>query len=208
MIFSYVDIRMHPRISEKLNYFLLYKPYGVLCQFTDSEGRSTLNDFGPFPANVYPVGRLDMDSEGLVLLTNDGNLQHRLLEPKYQHQRTYLAQVENIPTEEILVQLRNGVMIEKKKTLPAHIVLLTEEPDLPKRPVPIRFRKNIPTAWLELRLTEGRNRQVRKMTAAVGHPTLRIVRIKIGNLSIDGLLPGEHRKLTQEEIKQLTAVKD
>ena len=190
-----------------MNYFLFYKPYGVLCQFSDGEGRSTLKDFGPFPEDVYPVGRLDMDSEGLVLLTNDGRLQHLLLEPKYSHPRTYLAQVEHIPTEIALEQLRKGVMIEGKTTFPANVVLLAKEPDLLPREVPIRFRKNIPTAWLEITLTEGRNRQVRKMTAAVGNPTLRLMRIKIGDLTLDNLQPGEHRALSPEEIAPLVALK-
>jgi 23S rRNA pseudouridine2457 synthase len=198
---------MQPNISRTLSYFLFYKPYGVLCQFSDGEGRTTLKNFGPFPEDVYPVGRLDMDSEGLVLLTNDGRLQHLLLEPKYKHPRTYLAQVERIPTEDALKQLRNGVIIEGKKTFPADAVVLTAEQDLPPREVPIRFRKNIPTAWLQVTLTEGRNRQVRKMTAAVGHPTLRLMRIKIGGLSIGTLQPGEHRELSSEEIAQLGTLK-
>lgn len=190
-------------------YILLYKPYGVLCQFTDEEGRPTLSDFGPFPKDVYAAGRLDFDSEGLLLLTNDGRLKQRLLDPENRHPKTYLAQVERIPTEDALAQLRNGVLIDGKKTLPANVTLLDHEPDFPPRPVPIRFRKNVPTAWLRITLHEGRNRQVRRMTAAAGFPTLRLVRIEIGNLSIDGLKPGEHRYLTAPEVSSLRSlVKD
>jgi 23S rRNA pseudouridine2457 synthase len=190
-------------MKNELKYFILYKPFGVLCQFTDGESRETLAVFGPFPTNVYPVGRLDADSEGLVLLTNDGELKHHLIEPKYGHPRTYLAQVENVPSQEALEQLRNGVLIERRKTLPSEVTLLTKEPILPPRPVPIRYRKNIPTAWIKLTLSEGRNRQVRKMTAAVGHPTLRLIRISIGPITLNGLQPGESRELRQEELREL-----
>jgi len=184
-------------------YFLLFKPYDVLCQFTPVEGRKTLADCGSFPPDVYPAGRLDSDSEGLLLLTNDGHLIHRLLEPKFRHPRTYLAQVERVPDEEALRRLREGVIIEGVPTLPADVKLLLGEPDLPARPVPIRFRKNVPTAWLEITLTEGRNRQVRKMTAAVGFPTLRLVRIAIGPVTLWGMEPGEARPLTMSELELL-----
>ncbi len=187
----------------ELKYVVFFKPFGVLSQFTDKENRSTLSDFGPFGKEVYSIGRLDADSEGLLLLTNDGRLKHYLLNPKFKHARTYLAQVERIPSEESLLKLRNGLIIEQKKTLPIKIRLLSEEPELPPRPVPIRFRKNIPTAWLELTLYEGKNRQVRKMTAAVGHPTLRLVRIKMGSLALGKLNPGEKRLLTNKEIEKL-----
>jgi len=183
--------------------FLFYKPFGVLCQFTGDPGQKTLGNFGPFPDDVYPAGRLDADSEGLVLLTNDGRLKHLLMEPKYAHPRTYLAQVERVPTEEGLEQLRRGVIIEGKQTLPVEIQLLSTEPDLPPRNPPIRFRKNVPTAWFEITLREGRNRQVRKMTAAIGHPTLRLVRIKILDLDLEGLKPGEKRELLSEEVEAL-----
>jgi 23S rRNA pseudouridine2457 synthase len=156
---------------------------------------------------VYPVGRLDADSEGLLLLTNDNGVNHRLAEPKFEHSRTYWAQVEGIPTEDALEQLRRGVIIEKQTTKPAEVKLLEVEPVLPPRSVPIRVRKTIPTSWIELTLREGRNRQVRKMTAAVGFPTLRLVRISSLFLTLDGLKPGEHRLLTEEEIaKLLTAL--
>lgn len=187
----------------KLQYFILYKPYGMLCQFTDKEGRATLSNLGKFPKDVYPVGRLDFDSEGLVLLTNDNELKHQLLEPKFKTPKTYLAQVERIPDEDALGKLREGVVIEGKKTLPAKVKLLEQEPDLPPRSVPIRFRKNTPTAWLEIMITEGRNRQVRKMTAAVGHPTLRLVRIKIGKIELGNLLTGEVKHLDAKEINRI-----
>jgi 23S rRNA pseudouridine2457 synthase len=182
---------------------LFYKPFTVLCQFTGDAGKSTLADFGPFPKNVYPVGRLDYDSEGLLVLTNDNELKHTLLEPKFAHPRTYLVQVERIPDEAALRQLRTGIVIEGKKTLPAGVVLLTEEPVLPPRVPPIRFRKSVPTTWIELTLREGRNRQVRKMTAAAGHPTLRLVRTKIGEIGIGALTPGTHRELTPGEVASM-----
>lgn len=189
--------------AHSLHYILFYKPYGVLSQFTDAEGRPTLKDFGPFPAGVYSVGRLDADSEGLLLLTNDNTLKHRLTEPAYGHPRTYLVQIERIPSELSLQKLRDGIVIEGKKTKPAEVKLLEEEPHLPPRLVPIRFRKTVPTAWIEVTLREGRNRQVRKMTAAIGHPTLRLIRIKIGSLTLEGLGPGKKRVLTKTEIKEL-----
>jgi 23S rRNA pseudouridine2457 synthase len=182
------------------HYILFYKPYLVLCQFSDTEGRKTIADFGPFPKDVYPAGRLDYDSEGLVLLTNDGSLKHLLLEPKHAHPRTYLAQVERVPNAEAIERLKKGVVIEGKKTLPCEAKLLKEEPDLPPRSTPIRFRKNIPTSWVELTLREGRNRQVRKMTAAVGHPTLRLVRTKIGPYTLAGLIPGQSKPVTLESL--------
>jgi 23S rRNA pseudouridine2457 synthase len=181
-------------------YIIFYKPYGVLSQFTDISGRKTLSDFGPFPKDVYPVGRLDADSEGLLLLTNDNKAKHQLLEPRQGHTRTYLVQVERIPTTQALLKLRSGVMIEGKKTKEAAVHALEGERELPPREVPIRFRKNVQTSWLEITLTEGRNRQVRKMTASVGHPTLRLVRVSQGPLILAGLKPGEHRELTETEV--------
>lgn len=194
--------------SKKLSYFLLYKPYGVLCQFTGEPGRRTLKDFGPFSSDIYPVGRLDTDSEGLLFLTNDGQTKHLLLEPRFGHPRTYLVQVERVPTEDALQKLRTGVIIEGRKTRRAAVELLTGDPPVPPRDIPIRFRKNVPTAWLELTLTEGRNRQVRKMTASVGHPTLRLIRTAIGPLTLSGLKPGEHRPLSAEEIQSLLSFAD
>jgi len=179
-----------------------FKPYGVLTKFTDAEGRPTLKDFIDLP-QVYPAGRLDMDSEGLLLLTDDAALQARLLEPRFAHPRTYWVQVENIPDANALEKLRRGVVIQGRKTRPAVVALLPSEPTLPPRNPPIRQRQNIPTAWLEITLTEGRNRQVRRMTAAVGHPTLRLVRIKVGEITLEGLAPGEWRRLSTEEEKKL-----
>lgn len=185
------------------HYILFYKPYGVLCQFRTAGQKQTLSDFKPFPPFVHPAGRLDEDSEGLVLLTDDGRLAHFLLDPRYEHPRTYLVQVERVPDEADFRKLREGVVIEGRATLPAGVRLLSGEPSLPPRSTPIRFRKNVPTAWLEITLREGRNRQVRKMTAAVGHPTLRLVRIRIGNFTLRGLQPGEKRELTRGEIEKL-----
>ena len=184
-------------------YVLFNKPYGILCQFSSTDKKKTLADFGRFSKDVYPVGRLDADSEGLVLLTNDGLLKHHLLEPRYCHPRTYLVQVERVPTQETLKQLERGIFIGGKKTLPADVKLLDREPNIPSRPVPIRFRKNIPTAWLKVTLHEGRNRQVRRMTAAVGYPTLRLIRIAIGSLTFGEMKPGESRELSRKEVGQL-----
>lgn len=167
----------------------LWKPYGVLSQFTDPDGRLTLADIVPVQ-KVYAAGRLDADSEGLMLLTDDGRLQQRLADPKFKLPKTYLAQVEGIPTDEALAQLRRGVKLKDGLTRPAEAELLVEDPGLPERPVPIRFRANIPTSWIRLTITEGKNRQVRRMTAAVGHPTLRLVRWAIGPVTLAGLEPG------------------
>ena len=185
-------------------YILFYKPYGVLCQFTDdSESpRPTLKEYIEIP-EVYSVGRLDFDSEGLLLLTNDGQLKHRLIDPQFAHSRTYWVQVERIPTEDALQQLRQGVNIQGYRTKPALGRLLDTEPDLPLRQPPIRTRANIPTAWIELILTEGKNRQVRKMTAAVGFPTLRLVRVAIAHLRLENLSVGEWRELTEPELQEL-----
>jgi 23S rRNA pseudouridine2457 synthase len=168
----------------------LNKPFDVLCQFTEGEGRRTLADFVK-AKGVYPAGRLDYDSEGLVLLTDEGKLQARIADPRHRMKKTYLAQVERVPDDKALAQLRRGVKLKDGMTAPAE-ARLVEQPDwLWPRVPPIRHRANIPTAWLELTITEGRNRQVRRMTAAVGHPTLRLVRVSIGAWSLDGLRPGE-----------------
>jgi 23S rRNA pseudouridine2457 synthase len=185
------------------HYLLFYKPYGVLSQFTTEGGMRTLREFGPFPRDVYPAGRLDADSEGLLFLTDDKALIHLLLSPELGHPRTYIVQVERIPTEEALRNLRAGVLVEGKKTKPAEARLLPHSPALPPRPVSIRFRKTVPTAWMEISIHEGRNRQIRRMTAAVGHPTLRLIRTKIGFLSLQGLSPGERRELTRREVARL-----
>ncbi|MBZ0300023.1 MAG: pseudouridine synthase [Anaerolineae bacterium] len=174
-----------------------WKPYGVLTKFTDEEGRPTLADYIDLP-DIYAAGRLDMDSEGLLLLTDDTRLNHRLTEPKFEHPRTYWVQVERIPDEQALDQLRRGVEIKGGRTRPAQVRLLDSPPDIPERPVPIRFRKNVPDCWLELTLTEGRNRQVRRMTAVVGHPTLRLVRWAIGPITLEGLEPGGWQMLDEQ----------
>ena len=179
---------------------LFNKPYNVLSQFTDEgTGHQTLKDFIPV-ADVYAAGRLDRDSEGLLLLTDDGALQHRLTDPRHGHPRTYWAQVEGIPAEAALRQLRKGITIQGYRTLPAQASLLAGEPELWPRTPPVRFRKTIPTCWLELILTEGRNRQARRMTAAVGFPTLRLVRVAIGDLRLGGLAPGEWRSLAADQL--------
>jgi 23S rRNA pseudouridine2457 synthase len=185
-----------------MRYLKFYKPYGVLTQFTDPAGRLTLKAFIPVP-RVYPVGRLDRDSEGLLLLTDDGQLHARLIDPKFGHKRTYWVQVEGIPTPQALQQLQEGVIIQGRKTRPAEVRVLAEEPDLPPRDPPIRFRRSIPTTWLELTLREGRNRQVRRMTAAVGIPTLRLVRVGLGPLSLAGLAPGQWQDLSEAELARL-----
>lgn len=191
------------RTSKLFSYLLFNKPYGVLSQFTSREKIPTLAKFGPFPPSVYPVGRLDVDSEGLLLLTDDNLVKHRLSDPDFDHPKTYLVQVERIPSVDAINELRNGIILQGEKTKPAEVSLLEKEPTLPPRPVPIRFRKNVPTAWLEITLREGRNRQVRRMTAAVGHPTLRLIRVKIGDLSVSGLQPGESRPLNKQELRRL-----
>lgn len=170
---------------------LLNKPYGVLCQFTDPEGRPTLADYVKKPG-VYAAGRLDFDSEGLLLLTADGQLQHQIAHPSNKLPKVYWAQVEGEVTESALSKLRKGVQLKDGPTAPAKARILAE-PDIWPRVPPIRERKAIPTCWIELTISEGRNRQVRRMTAAVGHPTLRLVRTAIGNWTLNGLAPGEQR---------------
>ena len=185
-------------------YFLIYKPYNVLSQFTSNEGKQTLADLFLIPKNVYPVGRLDYDSEGLLILTNDTTLNHLLLTPTNKHEREYWVQLEGMITQEALVELEKGVVIsidgKAYKTLPAKASSLINEPIVPEINPPIRFRKSIPTTWISLTLIEGKNRQVRRMTAKVGFPTLRLIRCRIEKLTLGNLMPGEMKELTKTEI--------
>lgn len=172
----------------------LNKPYGVLCQFTDSDGRRTLAEFVK-QKDVYPAGRLDHDSEGLLLLTDDGALAHKLTDPRHKEPKTYLVQVDGQITDEAIAALARGVVLNDGPTRSA-VVEHAVEPDwLWPRDPPVRFRKAIPTSWLSVTLSEGRNRQVRRMTAAVGFPTLRLIRVRIGPYALDGLPPGESRRV-------------
>jgi 23S rRNA pseudouridine2457 synthase len=179
-----------------------YKPYGVLSCFTDPAGRPALAGYIPVP-DVYPAGRLDYDTEGLLLLTSDGVLAHHITEPRHKLPKVYLAQVELLPDERTLARLRRGILLGGRRTRPVEVELLTLSPDLPQRPVPIRFRKSVPTAWIKITLREGQNRQVRRMTAAVGHPTLRLVRIAVGPVTLGDLKPGQWRELNDLEVASL-----
>jgi 23S rRNA pseudouridine2457 synthase len=185
-------------------YYSIYKPYGVLSQFTTPPGKKSLKDYFEVQKDVYPVGRLDEDSEGLLILTNDVSLNKRLLEPRYAHEREYFVQVEGEITEDVLDKLRNGVSIKidgkNYQTKPCKAYKCAVNPELPARNPPIRFRKTIPDSWMSLILTEGKNRQVRKMTAAVGFPTLRLVRYRIEKIDLKGMQPGDIRKHDRNEI--------
>lgn len=178
-------------------YIIFHKPYGVLCQFTGEMGDRTLADFN-LPKDVYPAGRLDKDSEGLLLLTNDGIFNQKVTNPKSKKSKTYWVQVEKIPTANSLEVLMQGVKIKDYKTQPCKVSLIN--PDIEERDPPIRERKNIPTQWLQIEITEGKNRQVRRMTAKIGHPTLRLIRVGIGKYFDSSLKPGEWINVNREEI--------
>lgn len=184
---------------KKLLYLAFNKPFGILSQFTSDNPDETLANFN-LPKDVYACGRLDKDSEGLLLLTNDGELIDRMLNPKFDKVKTYWVQVENIPTKEALLKLEAGVMIGDYKTKPCAARILVPQPEIPERNPPVRFRKSIPTCWIEIELTEGKNRQVRRMTASIGFPTLRLIRMKIGNLKLDDLSLGNYRIIEKSEI--------
>ena len=186
------------------SYYILYKPFQVLSQFTSEEGKRTLKDCISVPDDVYPVGRLDFDSEGLLILTNDPQLNHRLLNPRFAHDREYWVQVEGLITPPAIGQLQEGVSInidgKTYRTKPARATLLSSPPAIPERIPPIRYRAHIPTSWVRLVLSEGKNRQVRKMTAKVGFPTLRLIRYRIEKITLEGLQPGEMRVMDRKEI--------
>ena len=184
-----------------MRYIIFYKPYGVLSQFTPAHGHKSLSDFA-FPKGVYAAGRLDADSEGLLFLTDDGIFQSRIAEPRHKTSKFYLAQVERVITPEALDKLSNGLILNDGPTLPCRARAVTEPP-LPPRDPPIRFRKTVPTSWVEIELKEGRNRQVRRMLARVGFPVLRLARRAIGSLTLDGLTPGQWRELTPDEVRLL-----
>ena len=181
-----------------MKYIAFYKPFNVLSQFTGEMNDRTLAEFG-MPKEVYAAGRLDKDSEGLLLLTNDGPFIKKLLEPQNEKEKTYWVQVENIPSEESLSKMRQGLSIQNYKTLPCQVRIMSE-PDVPDRDPPIRQRQSIPTCWLEVKLIEGKNRQVRRMTAAIGHPTLRLIRFGIGKLTLRDLKPGQWCEVAKQSI--------
>ena len=189
-----------------MDYFLIYKPFQVLSQFTSTEGKLCLKDILHVPKDVYPVGRLDYDSEGLLLITNDKSINQQLLHPQFAHQRTYWVQVDGAITKEALAQLTKGVSINVDgkiyQTKPATLEQLPDPIVVPDRNPPIRFRKNIPTSWVSIQLTEGKNRQVRKMFAQVGFPVLRLIRAKLGKYSIQEMQPGDCLSLTAAEVQE------
>ncbi|MEW6303092.1 MAG: pseudouridine synthase [Verrucomicrobiota bacterium] len=176
-----------------------HKPYGVLSQFTaDGSPNRPLAEFG-FPKSVYPIGRLDADSEGLLLLSDEADLNERLLHPRSGHRRIYWAQVERIPSASELQRLGEGVMLQGRKTLPCRAWMIDPQPEVPPRDPPIRFRKSVPDCWIALQLVEGKNRQVRRMTAAIGHPTLRLIRVQIGEYSLGDLAAGKWVELDAKD---------
>lgn len=215
IVFLYLLTHLHNKSPDRIGrfffamyrYFIIHKPFNVLSQFTNENGKLSLKDFFDVPTDVYPVGRLDYDSEGLLILTNDKSLNYQLLHPTKAHEKEYWVQVEGAPTLKDLAALQTGVTIshngKKHQTLPAKVSLLNNTDDIPPRNPPIRYRKNVPDTWIRLIITEGKNRQVRKMTAAVGFPTLRLIRYRIQQITLDGLASGEMKELTAEEIKAL-----
>lgn len=191
---------MTKNIGSMAKIILFNKPFGVLCQFTDPDGSKTLADFIKIK-EVYAAGRLDKDSEGLLLLTDNGVLQNKITDPKHKEAKTYWVQVEGQPNADSLLALQNGVALKDGKTRPAQATLIDEPAGIWPRDPPVRERQSIPTSWLQLSITEGKNRQVRRMTAAVGHPTLRLVRAQIGDWKLDGLQPGEYKQIEVESPK-------
>jgi len=196
----------HDGVKGKLVLIAFNKPYGVLSQFTSGSGSKhrTLAEFG-FPKGVYPIGRLDAESEGLLLVSDEPELNARLLDPKNAHSRIYWAQVERLPDAVAIKKLEQGVVIGGRKTLPCRAYILDPQPNVEPRDPPIRFRKNVPDVWIGLELIEGKNHQVRRMTAAIGHPTLRLIRVRIGAFPLGQLKSGDHRTLTNRERKLIFA---
>jgi 23S rRNA pseudouridine2457 synthase len=199
-LFTNHHSRYHPAVL-----IAFHKPFGVLSQFTgDGSPNRPLAEFG-FPKNVWPIGRLDADSEGLLLLSDEPAWNEKLLHPRHAHEREYWAQVEKIPTPESLKKLEKGVLIQGRKTLPCSAWILEPQPEMPSRVPPIRFRKSVPDCWIGLEVIEGKNRQVRRMTAAIGHPTLRLLRVRIGNFWVGNLPPGQWRILNEHERRLIDA---
>ncbi len=199
-LFTNHHSRYHPAVL-----IAFHKPFGVLSQFTgDGSPNRPLAEFG-FPKNVWPIGRLDADSEGLLLLSDEPEWNEKLLHPRHAHEREYWAQVEKIPTPESLKKLKKGVLIQGRKTLPCSAWILEPQPEMPSRVPPIRFRKSVPDCWIGLEVIEGKNRQVRRMTAAIGHPTLRLLRVRIGNFWVGNLPPGQWRILNEHERRLIDA---
>ena len=192
-------------------YGIIYKPYNVLSQFTSADQKQTLKDFFDVPRDVYPVGRLDFDSEGLLILTNDKKINHQLLDPLFAHKREYWVQVDGNISEDAMAKLQNGVSIningKMYDTKQCIVKKFSHPPNVSERNPPIRFRKSIPDSWIKIILKEGKNRQVRKMTAAVGFPTLRLIRYRIEKITLDNLLPGKMKIISKQELYNLLKIK-